>query len=249
MAKQNNKKTSWKQADYGKRFTGKDIKQLQSSGYNDNQILKIASAASQQDRWKTNSKAISKTDSLLSQLNQGWLNPEVKSGNNGLGDRINVALYPQRQKAPNKLLSWNGLGDSYRANPLSKFKLDNQLALATLAPGAYKATGKNWFLPPSLRNATTFGSTAAPTSVPEAEPTTVDGTIGEQLPIGDYGGDNQIDDPAPENPMSSQSGYGSALASWAAGWRQNKSSRQRKGIPAQGLAAKRINPTAQLVGI
>jgi hypothetical protein len=242
--KNNSKKTSWKQADYGKRFTGKDIQQLRSSGYNDNQILKIASAASQMDRWKTSSKALTKTDYLLSQLNQAWLNPEVKSGHIK-GQQTQFALYPQRQKAPNKLLSWNGLGDSYRANPLSRHKLDNQLAIATLAPGAYKETGKNWFLPPSLRNATTFGGGAAPEAAPEAVPQ----TVSEQLPIGDYGGDMQMDDSAPENPMSSQSGFGSALASWAGGWRQNKSSRQRLGIPAQGLASQRVNPIAQLVGI
>ena len=76
-----------------------------------------------------------------------------------------------------------------------------------------------------------------------------DQTMGETLPMDNYGGDVAMEDPAPENPMSSQSGYGSALASWAAGWRGAKSARRKLGIAAQGLASQRLNPTAQLVGI
>lgn len=245
-AKQNKKGSNWKQADYGNKFTGKDIKQLSSQGYTGNQILKIASAASQMDRWKPDSKSLSRTDMLLGKVNQEYLNPETKTGYIK-GQANQFALYPINGKPQQKLLAWNGLGDSYRANPLSRYRLGNILSLATAGPGAYKDTGKKWFVPPSMRNASTFGSATAP--VAQAVPTEVAEAAGDQLPMEDMGGDAPMEDAAPENPMSSQSGYGSALASWAAGWRGAKSSRRKLGISAQGTASQRIAPSAQLVAV
>lgn len=248
-AKQNTKGSNWKQADYGNKFTGKDIKQLSSQGYTGNQILKIASAALQMDRWKPDSKSISRTDMLLGKVNQEYLNPETKTGYiKGQGRQF--ALYPINGKPQQVLLAWNSLGDSYRANPLSRYRLDNILSLATARPGAYKDTGKKWFVPPSMRNATTFGSTAAPVAqVVPTEVAEVAEAAGEQLPMEGMGGDAPMEDVAPENPMSSQSGYSSALASWAAGWRGAKSSRRKLGISAQGTASQRIAPSAQLVAV
>lgn len=243
-----NQKSNWRQADYGRYFTAKDVKPLASQGYTGNQILKIGSAASQMDRWKPTGKAMNRTSQALGNLNQAWLNPQTASGY-VKGQPFTMSMYPMGGKTPKRLLSWNGLGDSYRANPLSVFLPSNDLVRATGGSGLYKDSGKKWFVPRGMRNATTFGSTMTP--VVAAAPVAAAGDGGEALPVGDMGADVAPQEESTDTPsMSSQNGVGAALASYAAGWRQNKSARKRLGSAAQGLASQRIAPwTAGFVGV
>lgn len=244
-----NQKSNWRQADYGNKFTAKDVKQLASQGYTGNQILKIGSAASQMDQWKPTGKAMNRTSQALGNLNQAWLNPQTASGS-VKGQPITMSMYPMRGKTPKKLLSWNGLGDSYRANPLSVFRPTGDLARISGAAGLFEDSGKKWFVPRGMRNATTFGSTMAP--VAAAAPGAATGVGGEALPVGDMGGDYVPEDvPTDESSMSAQNGIGASLASYAAGWRQNKSARKRLGSAAQGLASQRVNApwTTGFVGV
>lgn len=244
------KKPNWKEADYGKRFTAKDVKQLSSQGYTGNQILKIGSAASQMDRWKPTGKAMDRTSQALGSLNQGWLNPQAIPSRSPKGGYSPTYYKYPSAKVPKKILTWGGLGDSYRANPLNVNRPSSEPGRFA-GPNLFQQKG-NWLVPKSMRNATTFGSTMTP--VAAAAPVgggDVGGGGGDTGGYGDMGGDYVPQDIAPEEPgMSAQNGIGAALASYAAGWRPNDSIRKRLGSAAQGLASQRLAPwTTGFVGV
>lgn len=248
MAKKNkgeSKRPNWREADYGNRFTARDVRQLSSQGYTGNQILKIASAASQMDRWKPTGRAMNRTSQALSSLNQGWVQPSTYD-TYIKGQKTTRPLYPSA-KVPKKILTWGGLGDSYRANPLNVYRPSSKPGRFA-GPNLFEQKG-NWFVPRGMRNATTFGSTMTPVAAAPVGGGDVGG--GDAGGYGDMGGDYVPQDIAPEDPgMSAQNGISAALASYATGWRPNDSIRKRLGSEAQGLAQQRLAPwTTGFVGV
>lgn len=205
----------WSNADYGSSFTKKDVKNLQSQGYNSNKIMKIAQMAYASG----NVGKVNKTNQALYDLSSGSMrvgqNTSMRQGQ----ETTNFYL-PGRGgsvigDSPKKF-GWNGFGDSMSINRYG-------------GGDSYTQTGV-WSLPSKYRAAPSAGGgTSAGT---EATGTTSTGTDAETLAPDYTPPTQQVADTQPEMP-GMMSGGGAGINS-AMNIRRAKSQAKRLGYSGQG---------------
>jgi hypothetical protein len=221
--------THWTNADYGKSFGMKDIKEWQErwgqgknkkgerDGYRNNDIMKIAQAAYAGGHVKN----VNKLNEYFGKMNSEYYNPDVRTGYIK-GQSTSQTMYPWMGGGanPKRAFEWNGFG-----NGMTKHE---RKGIPGFGSGSYEK-GAQWSLPTGFMNGFSPIPTAAPAAGgPEGvEPEAVapEEVAPEELP------------PEESNPSMNQGGYGDDTTNWATSWRGAKGTRARAGRPGQGTGS------------
>lgn len=238
----NNNNTSWKDFDYGKTFSAKDIKKAEKSGFSQNQILKIAASAP----FVKNSanKALSSSNSTYTNPTSfGGQDRSTRTGNtagsaNLLSSYINSKLNDKNgNKDPKKVFTWNGVNADGRANALTINKPSGDL-FGTYSPN--QKSGEpygQWSTPLKIqnRNAPTTGLVTSSPSFPSGE----GGGGGTPSFDGGDGGPMGSMDPLKKE-STSIAGFDSSINDSVTSFRRKKSRARALGLTSKGTSQFKI---------
>jgi hypothetical protein len=233
--------THWTNADYGKSFGMKDIKEWQErwgqgknkkgerDGYRNNDIMKIAQAAYAGGHVKN----VNKLNEYLGKMNSEYYNPRVLDGV-VKGQETSMTMYPWmgRGENPKRAFEWNGFG-----NGMTKHE---RKGIPGFGSGSYER-GAQWSLPTNFMN----GFSPMPTTTPAADLSDTDGA-------GGAGTDGLTADEGlteeSTNPSMNQGGYGDETNNSATSFRSAKGTRARAGRPGQGTGSMTNKPARNAWG-